>query len=88
LVAFYFRRKRDERQGSESSRRNINCPSHGVHDFPTQRSPMRPRGALPLSASPQAVRPPDGRAWRGAGRVPYGQGPRGSGFGSYFPSRT
>jgi hypothetical protein len=49
---------------------------------------MRPRGALPLSASPQAVRPPDGRAWRGAGRVPYGQGPRGSGFGSYFPSRT
>jgi hypothetical protein len=41
---------------------------------------------LPLAARPQEERPCGGRARRGAGRVPYGQGPRGSGFGSTFSS--
>jgi hypothetical protein len=34
LASFCFRRKRDERQVSESSRKDINCPSHGVHPHP------------------------------------------------------
>jgi hypothetical protein len=62
LAAFCFRRKRDERRGPESSRRNMNCPSHGVHDFLAQRCHVRPRGALPLAARPQAERPHGGRA--------------------------
>jgi hypothetical protein len=41
---------------------------------------------LPLAARPQEVRPRCGRARRDVGRVPYGQGPRDIGFGSYFPS--
>jgi hypothetical protein len=48
--------------GSESSRRNMNRPSHGVHDCPAQRCPVRPRGALPLAARHQVVRPQCGRA--------------------------
>jgi hypothetical protein len=52
LVAFCFRRKRDERRVSESSRRNMNDPSHGVHDFLAQKRPTRPRGALPLVVRP------------------------------------
>jgi hypothetical protein len=36
---------------------------------------MRPRGPLSLAARPQAKRPQGGRAWQGAGRVPYGYGP-------------
>jgi hypothetical protein len=34
LADFCFRRKRDERWVSESSRKNINYPSHGVHAQP------------------------------------------------------
>jgi hypothetical protein len=86
LAAFFFRRKRDDRLVSESSRKNMDHPSHGVHDPPVQIRPARPRGALPLAARPQVVRPRGGHARRGAGHVPYGQGPLGSGFGSYFPS--
>ena len=86
-LIFFFRRKRDERQISESNRKNMNHPSHGVHDPLVQRHHARPRCALPLVARPQAVRPRGVRARWGAGQVPYGQGPRGSGFGSYFRSR-
>jgi hypothetical protein len=82
LADVSFRRKRDERWHYESSKRNMNHPSHGVHDFSAQRRPARPRGALPLIARPQAVRPQGGRARRGVSRVPYGQGPNASGFGS------
>jgi hypothetical protein len=57
LAALCFMRKRDERRGSESSRRNMNWPSHGVHDPSVQRCLASPRGALPLSARPQAERP-------------------------------
>jgi hypothetical protein len=64
----------------------MNRLSHGVHDLPIRRRHARPRGALPLAARPQTVRPCGGRAWQSAGHVPYGQGPRGRGFGSYFPS--
>jgi hypothetical protein len=86
LASFCFRRKRDEWRVSESSRKDMNCPSHGVHAHPVQRRHARPRGVLPLVARPQAVRPHGGRARRYAGRVPYGQGPCDKGFGSYFPS--
>jgi hypothetical protein len=34
LASFFFRRKRDERRFSESSRKDINRPSHGVHAQP------------------------------------------------------
>jgi hypothetical protein len=64
----------------------MNRPSHGLHARPVQRHPARPRGVLPLAARPQAMRPRSGHARRDAGRVPYGQGPRDRGFGSYFPS--
>ena len=47
---------------------------------------MKPRGALPLAARPQAGKPRGGRSWWGAGHVPYGQGPRDKDFGSYYPS--
>jgi hypothetical protein len=87
LTAFCFKRKRDEWWGSESTRRNMNHPSHGIYDFPAHRCPMRPRGALPHDTRPQEVRLKGGRAQRGTGCVPYGQGPHGSGFGSHFPSR-
>ena len=50
LATFCFRRKRDERQVSKSSRKNMNHPSHGVHAQPVQR--RRPRGALPLATRP------------------------------------
>jgi hypothetical protein len=86
LASFCFRKKRDERRVSESSRKDMNHPSHGVHAQPVQRRPVRPRGALPLAARPQAVRPRGGRARWGASHVPYDQGPRDSGFGSPFSS--
>jgi hypothetical protein len=57
LAALCFRRNKDEWRVSGSSRRNTNCPSHGVHDFLAQRRTTRPRCALPLAARPQAVRP-------------------------------
>jgi hypothetical protein len=57
LASFCFRRKRDERWVSKSSRKDMNCPSHGVHAQPVQRRPGRPRGVLPLAAKSQAVRP-------------------------------
>jgi hypothetical protein len=74
LVAFCFRRKRDERGGggSDVSRRNMNHPSHGVHDFPTQRQHARLRGAFPLAVRPLVVRPQGGHARWDASRVPYG----------------
>jgi hypothetical protein len=84
LASFCFRRKRDERRVSESSRKDMNRPSHGVHAQPIQRRHGRPRGVLPLAARPQAVRPRGGRARWDASRVPYGQGPCDRGFGSYF----
>jgi hypothetical protein len=34
LASFCFRRKRDERRVSESSRKDMNRPSHGVHAQP------------------------------------------------------
>jgi hypothetical protein len=86
LASFCFGRKRDERRVSESSRKDMNRPSHGVHAQPVERRPTRPRGVLLLAARPQAVRPRGGRARRDAGRVPCGQGPCDKGFGSYFPS--
>jgi hypothetical protein len=86
LAPFCFSRKRDERQVSKSSRKNMNHPSLGVHAQPIQRRPTRPRGVLLLVARPQVVRPRGGHAQRDAGRVPYGQGPLDRGFGSYFPS--
>jgi hypothetical protein len=86
LASFCFRRKRDERRVSESSRKDMNRPSHGVHAQPVQRRPRRPSGVLPLAARPQAVRLRGGRARRDAGRVSYGQEPCDRGFGSYFPS--
>jgi hypothetical protein len=86
LASFCFRRKRDERRVYESSRKDMNRPSHGVHAQPVQRRPTRPRGVFPLAARPQAVRPHGGRAQWDAGRVPYGQEPRDRGFSSYFPS--
>ena len=86
LASFYFRRKRDEWRVSESSRKDMNRPSHGVHAQPIQRCPTRPRCVLPLATRPQAVRPCGGRSRQDAGRVPYGQGPRDRGFGSYFPA--
>jgi hypothetical protein len=52
LTSFYFRRKRDEQLVSELSRKDMNCPSHGVHAQPVQRHPGRPRGVLPLAARP------------------------------------
>jgi hypothetical protein len=52
LASFCFRRKRDERQVSESSRKDMNHPSHGVHAQLVQRRPRRPRGVLPLAARP------------------------------------
>jgi hypothetical protein len=69
LASFCFRRKRDERQVPESSRKDMNRPSHGVHAQPVQRRPVRPRGVLPLDARPQAVRPSCGCARRDVGRV-------------------
>jgi hypothetical protein len=51
----------------------MNHPSHGVHDFPAQRCPMRPRGALPLR--PQTVKPQGGCARQAASCVPYGHDP-------------
>jgi hypothetical protein len=48
LASFCFRRKRDEWWVSESSRKDMNRPSHGVHAQPVQRRPARPRGVLPL----------------------------------------
>jgi hypothetical protein len=86
LASFCIRRKRDERRVSESSKKDMNRPSHGVHAQSIQRRPARPIGVLRLAARPQAVRPRGGRARRDAGRVPYGQGPCDRGFGSYFPS--
>jgi hypothetical protein len=86
LASFCFRRKRYERRVSESSRKDMNRPSHGVHAQPVQRRPARPRGVLPLAARPQTARPCGGHARRNAGRVPYGQGPHDRGFGSYFSS--
>jgi hypothetical protein len=64
----------------------MNHFSHGVHGLPVQRRSTRPRGDLPLDARPQEVRPRGGHAQRGAGHVPYSEGPHCSGFGSYFPS--
>jgi hypothetical protein len=72
LATFCFRRKRDERRGSELSRRNMTCPSHGVNNFPAQRCLARYRCDLPFAARPQAVRPQGGLAWRGTSHVPYG----------------
>jgi hypothetical protein len=86
LDAFCFKWKRDKWWGFELSRKNMDHPSHCVHDPPIQRRPARPRSALPLAARPQAVRPRSGHARRGTGHVPYGQGPHGSGFGSHFSS--
>jgi hypothetical protein len=57
LVAFFFRKKRDEWQGSELSIKNMNRPYHGFHDLPIQRRPARPRGALSPAARPQVVIP-------------------------------
>jgi hypothetical protein len=57
LDAFCFKSKRDERQGSKLNRRNMNRPTHGVHDPPIQRHHTMPRGALPHAARPQEVRP-------------------------------
>jgi hypothetical protein len=54
--------ERDEWQGSELSRENMKCLSHGVHDPPVQRQPARPRGASPLAARPQVVIPHGGLA--------------------------
>jgi hypothetical protein len=62
----------------------MNRLSHGVHDLPVRRCPSMPRGALPLVARPQAEIPHGGHARWGVGHVPYGQGPRESGFDSYF----
>jgi hypothetical protein len=62
LTSVSFRRKRDERRVSESSRKDMNRPSHGVHAQPVQRCPARPRGVLPMAARPQAARPRVGRA--------------------------
>jgi hypothetical protein len=67
-------------------RKNMNCLFHGVHDLPIRRCPGRPRGALPLAVRPLVKRSHDGHAYRGASCVPYGQGPCGTGFGSYFPN--
>jgi hypothetical protein len=55
-LLFCFRRKRDERRGSELSRRNMARPCHGVHNFP------RYRGDLPFAARLHAVRPQGGLA--------------------------
>jgi hypothetical protein len=55
LAAFCFRRKRDERRGSELSRGIMNRPSHGVYDPHVQICPARPRGALPHFARPRIV---------------------------------
>jgi hypothetical protein len=41
LADFCFRRKKDERWVSESSRKNMNHPSHGVHAHPVQRHMRR-----------------------------------------------
>jgi hypothetical protein len=51
-LIFCFRRKRDEWRGSELTRKNMNCLSHGVHELPVQRCPTRPRGVLPHVARP------------------------------------
>jgi hypothetical protein len=51
-LSFCFRRKRDERRGSELTRKNMNCLSHGVHELPIQRRPARLRGVLPHVARP------------------------------------
>jgi hypothetical protein len=40
----------------------MNHLSHGVHDLPIQRHPVRPRGSLPLAARPEAQRPQGGHA--------------------------
>lgn len=56
------------------SNRDMYHPSHGVHIPPILRSSTRPRGALPLVARPQAVRPHGGHAWWG-GHVPYAKDP-------------
>jgi hypothetical protein len=66
LASFCFRRKRDERRVSESSRKNMNFPSHCVHAWPVQRHPTRPRDALPFAARSQGMRPHGGHALRGA----------------------
>jgi hypothetical protein len=39
LADFFFSRKTDERRVSESSKGNMNRPSHGDHDPPVQRCP-------------------------------------------------
>jgi hypothetical protein len=61
-LLFCFRRKRDERRGSELSRRNMARPCHGVHNFPAQRCLARYRGDLPFAARLHAVRPQGGLA--------------------------
>jgi hypothetical protein len=47
LVAFCFRRKRNERWGFEVSIRDMCWSSHGVHDPSIQRHTARPRGGFP-----------------------------------------
>jgi hypothetical protein len=86
LDYFCFRMKRDERQVSKSSRKNMSRHSHGVHARPVQRHPTRLRGALPLAAKFQEERPRGGHALWGVGHVPLWLRTRGSGFGSYFHS--
>jgi hypothetical protein len=66
----------------------MNHPSHDVYAQPIQIRPTRPRGALPLTARPLEERPRGGHVLRDGGCVPYGQGPRDSGFDSYFSSGT
>jgi hypothetical protein len=60
---------------------------HGVHDLFVQRRSARSRGDFSHAARPQVVRPHGAHARRGAGLVPYGQGPHANGFGSHFSSR-
>jgi hypothetical protein len=52
LASFCIRRKRDERRDSESSRKDMNRPYHGVHAQPVQRRPARLRDVFPLDARP------------------------------------
>ena len=40
----------------ESTKGNMNHPSHGVHDPPIQKHSARPRGALHLATRSQTVR--------------------------------
>jgi hypothetical protein len=86
LVAFCFRRKRDERQGFAVNGRDMYHPSHGVHGPSIQRHAARPRGTFPQVARPQVVRPHGGHARRGVGHVPYDQRSRVREFGSHNSS--